>query len=108
MTDEILKIGDKFYEPCYSFRYPEYDNVVVDIKCYEYTVTDVIITQSNKGIKVTYVDDSNWKKCKHNSERIYLKPFTDEEALKILNRYVKYRNTKRWNTTLYIAGEYVK
>ncbi len=101
-----LKVGDKFYEPYYSFKYPAPYKVVVNIKCCEYIVTDVIVTQSNKGIKVTYVDDSNWKKYKHNSKRIYLKPFTDEEALEILNKYVKYRNKN--SSYHYIVGEYVK
>lgn len=103
MTDEeILKIGDSFYIPIYTLRYPEQSKTIVDIKCHCLKVSDVITTTNSKGTKVTYIGNDRYK---YNSKRIFTKPFTEEHALNILKKYVKYRNNL-WGGPYYL-GEYI-
>lgn len=99
MTDKVLNIGDVFYTPYYCADRENY--YVFNIKCWKHIVKDVITTKNSKCIKITYVDERGYK---WNSKRISISPFTEDEALKRLKKYVIARN--RFEREL-IIGRYI-
>lgn len=102
MVEKELKVGDDLYVHHYRQRFPYYD-----IYCRKYTVKDVIKTHNSvtNKTKTTYVYGT-WN-LKINSKIAFDRYPSEEEAMRLLNKYVK-RLNRMYITHEHFCGNYIK